>query len=217
MHSAEWCPRRQREQTTCDRDLTGCLRLRPRAAQASGLGRRRGSAVQASYEATIAAMTAMRSRTSRAGAVSSVVPACSEQGEHVGFRRLRHDGCVLRRAQAARSRSQCIAFESEQQESVRLKLDAGPSGRVLVASSLSRSTVANRPLRHRQCWLTCKQRPKEVEVSATKKCTRCSKRRKVEKFHKDKHQQDGLSSWCKGCTREYDKAYLARKKAEVKA
>ena len=58
---------------------------------------------------------------------------------------------------------------------------------------------------------------KEVEVSATKKCTRCSKRRKVENFHGDKHQKDGLSSWCKSCTREYDRAYRERKKAEVTA
>ena len=51
----------------------------------------------------------------------------------------------------------------------------------------------------------------------TKRCTRCSKRRNVEQFHRDKHQKDGLSSWCKGCTREYDRAYRARKNAEVTA
>lgn len=50
-------------------------------------------------------------------------------------------------------------------------------------------------------------------MSATKKCTRCSKRRKVALFHKDKWQKDGLSSWCHTCSREYNKAYAARKKA----
>jgi hypothetical protein len=52
-----------------------------------------------------------------------------------------------------------------------------------------------------------------MATSATKKCTRCKKRRKVENFYKDKHMKDGLSSWCKPCTREYDKAYAAKKKA----
>jgi hypothetical protein len=51
----------------------------------------------------------------------------------------------------------------------------------------------------------------------TKKCTRCKKRRKVEQFYKDKHMKDGLSSWCKACTRDYDREYAARKKAEVTA
>jgi hypothetical protein len=54
-------------------------------------------------------------------------------------------------------------------------------------------------------------------MSATKKCTRCSKRRKVEQFHRDNHTKDGLSSWCKGCTREYDKAYRERNKVDVTA
>jgi hypothetical protein len=53
-----------------------------------------------------------------------------------------------------------------------------------------------------------------MAASATKKCTRCSKRRKVENFYKDSHMKDGLSSWCKPCTKEYDQAYAARKKAE---
>jgi ribosomal protein S20 len=48
----------------------------------------------------------------------------------------------------------------------------------------------------------------------TKVCTRCKKRRKVVEFYKDKHMKDGLSSWCKLCTKEYDRAYTARKKAE---
>ena len=52
-------------------------------------------------------------------------------------------------------------------------------------------------------------------MSATKKCTRCQKRRKVENVHRDKHQKDGLSSWCKSCTREYDRSYRQRKNAEV--
>ncbi len=51
--------------------------------------------------------------------------------------------------------------------------------------------------------------------SAAKTCTRCRKRRKVEQFYGDKHMKDGLSSWCKSCTREYDREYRERKKAEV--
>jgi hypothetical protein len=50
-------------------------------------------------------------------------------------------------------------------------------------------------------------------ATATKKCTRCSKRRKVENFYKDKTIKDGLSSWCKPCTRDYDREYAKRKKA----
>ena len=52
-------------------------------------------------------------------------------------------------------------------------------------------------------------------MSATKKCTHCSKRRKVENFHRDKTTKDALSTWCKTCTREYDRAYRERKWAEV--
>lgn len=51
----------------------------------------------------------------------------------------------------------------------------------------------------------------------TKTCTRCKKRRKVEQFYKDRTIKDGLSSWCKDCTKEYDRAYRERRKAEVKA
>ena len=52
-------------------------------------------------------------------------------------------------------------------------------------------------------------------TTTTKKCTRCQKRRKVETFHRDKHQKDGLSSWCKPCTKAYDIEYRARKKGEA--
>lgn len=55
------------------------------------------------------------------------------------------------------------------------------------------------------------------KAKKTKVCTRCGKRFKVAEFFKDKHQKDGLSSWHKGCEREYAKAYRLRKKAEVKA
>jgi hypothetical protein len=51
----------------------------------------------------------------------------------------------------------------------------------------------------------------------TKVCTRCKKRRKLDLFYKDKHVKDGLSSWCKGCTKEYDREYAARKRAEKEA
>ena len=54
-------------------------------------------------------------------------------------------------------------------------------------------------------------------TTTTKKCTRCQKWRKVETFHKDRHQKDGLSSWCKPCTASYDREYRARKKAEPAA
>ena len=49
----------------------------------------------------------------------------------------------------------------------------------------------------------------------TKVCTRCKKRRKVAEFYKDKHMKDGLSSWCKSCTKAYDREYRARKSAEA--
>ncbi len=51
----------------------------------------------------------------------------------------------------------------------------------------------------------------------TKTCTRCEKRRKVENFYGDKHQKDGLSSWCKACTKDYDREYRERKRKEVTA
>ena len=53
-----------------------------------------------------------------------------------------------------------------------------------------------------------------IAAPTTKKCTRCSKRRKVEQFYKDRHMKDGLSSWCKSCTKDYDREYAARKRAE---
>ena len=51
----------------------------------------------------------------------------------------------------------------------------------------------------------------------TKVCTRCKKRRKVAHFYKDRTINDGLSSWCKDCTKEYDRAYRERKREEVSA
>lgn len=51
----------------------------------------------------------------------------------------------------------------------------------------------------------------------TKVCTRCKRRRKVVLFYKDSHMKDSLSSWCKACCRDYDRAYAARRKAEVKS
>lgn len=50
-------------------------------------------------------------------------------------------------------------------------------------------------------------------AAAMKKCTRCQKRLKVENFHRDKSIKDGLASWCKPCTKEYDREYAARKRA----
>jgi hypothetical protein len=56
--------------------------------------------------------------------------------------------------------------------------------------------------------------PATPTAQTTKACTRCKKRRKVEQFYKDKHMKDGLSSWCKPCTKDYDREYARRKKAE---
>jgi len=56
-----------------------------------------------------------------------------------------------------------------------------------------------------------------MAAQTTKVCTRCKKRRKVENFYRDSHMKDGLSSWCKACSRAYDLAYAARKKAEAAA
>lgn len=56
-----------------------------------------------------------------------------------------------------------------------------------------------------------------TSTAKTKVCTRCKKRRKLNLFYRDKHMKDGLSSWCKACTREYDKEYAARKRAERQA
>ncbi len=56
--------------------------------------------------------------------------------------------------------------------------------------------------------------PATPTTQKTKFCTRCKKRRKLDLFYKDKHMKDGLTSWCKSCTKEYDRAYAARKQAE---
>jgi hypothetical protein len=63
------------------------------------------------------------------------------------------------------------------------------------------------------------EREERVVTAAakTKTCTRCKKRRKLDQFYKDKHMKDGHSSWCKACTKEYDRAYTARKKEESKS
>lgn len=53
-----------------------------------------------------------------------------------------------------------------------------------------------------------------AQAQKTKACTRCKKRRKVENFHKDRQMKDGFASWCRLCTKEYDRAYAARKRAE---
>lgn len=45
-----------------------------------------------------------------------------------------------------------------------------------------------------------------------KQCTRCKKRKSVEDFYRDKYVKGGYSSWCKDCTREYDREYAKRKK-----
>ena len=56
-----------------------------------------------------------------------------------------------------------------------------------------------------------------ARTPTTKTCTRCLKRRKVEQFYRDKHMKDGLSSWCKACTKDYDRSYRERKRAEVQS
>jgi hypothetical protein len=57
--------------------------------------------------------------------------------------------------------------------------------------------------------------PASATTPKTKVCTRCKKRRKLDLFYKDKHMKDGLSSWCKSCTKHYDREYAARKREEV--
>jgi hypothetical protein len=56
--------------------------------------------------------------------------------------------------------------------------------------------------------------PATPTTQKTKVCTRCKKRRKFDLFYKDGHMKDGLSSWCKACTKENDREYAARKKVE---
>jgi hypothetical protein len=56
--------------------------------------------------------------------------------------------------------------------------------------------------------------PATTTAPKTKVYTRCKKRRKLDLFYKDKHMKDGFSSWCKLCTKEYDRAYAARKRNE---
>lgn len=50
-------------------------------------------------------------------------------------------------------------------------------------------------------------------TAKTKVCTRCKKRRTMDQYYRDRHMKDDLSSWCKACTRDYDRAYAKRKKA----
>jgi hypothetical protein len=59
--------------------------------------------------------------------------------------------------------------------------------------------------------------PATPTAPKTKVCTRCKKRRKIDQFYKDKSMKDGFASWCKPCTKEYDRAYAARKTAEAQS
>lgn len=50
-------------------------------------------------------------------------------------------------------------------------------------------------------------------MATRKTCTRCKRKRSVERFYGDKHMKDGLTSWCRDCTREYDRVYRERKRS----
>lgn len=50
----------------------------------------------------------------------------------------------------------------------------------------------------------------------TKFCIRCSKRKDVGEFHKNKTYKNGLNSWCKKCMNEYSKKYYIKNKEYFK-
>jgi transposase-like protein len=51
-----------------------------------------------------------------------------------------------------------------------------------------------------------------TEQAATAICTRCTKRKSVASFYRDKSTKPGHSPWCKSCEREYNREYRARLK-----
>lgn len=53
-----------------------------------------------------------------------------------------------------------------------------------------------------------------TKTKKTQVCTRCSKRKKLDAFYKDKSRKSGYDSWCKDCCREHA---AAKRKAKVTA
>lgn len=58
---------------------------------------------------------------------------------------------------------------------------------------------------------------KKTEASIEKTCPHCGCTKPLELFHKDKNSNDGRTSWCKDCTKEYMKNYALRKKLQKEA
>ena len=50
----------------------------------------------------------------------------------------------------------------------------------------------------------------------TKKCFKCHKEKQLTCFHKQKASSDGHKSWCKECTREYDRINKEKNKEKIK-
>lgn len=49
----------------------------------------------------------------------------------------------------------------------------------------------------------------------TKICTKCHKRKKIDKFSKNKTCKDNYSTWCKSCNRKYLQSYYKKHKKEI--
>lgn len=50
----------------------------------------------------------------------------------------------------------------------------------------------------------------------TKKCSKCNEVKSVSEFNRTKRMNDGYSSWCKSCNKEYRKIYNQRTKSKRK-
>jgi hypothetical protein len=50
-----------------------------------------------------------------------------------------------------------------------------------------------------------------------KTCTKCKKNKPLDQFYNSKKGKNGLTSYCKTCTDEYNKAYLAKNKEKRRA
>jgi hypothetical protein len=49
-----------------------------------------------------------------------------------------------------------------------------------------------------------------------KQCTKCKKRKDESEFRKNRSRKDGLSLWCKKCSREYSRRYYRKNRGTVK-
>lgn len=50
-----------------------------------------------------------------------------------------------------------------------------------------------------------------------KKCNKCEKMKSAQHFHKDKSKEDGLSTLCKQCKKEYRRSYYLSNKEKLKS